>query len=47
MSRRVICGVDKWQAPLGLKVKAEQNPAYRDTVFLFVYIGGLKRDWKS
>ena len=38
LSRRVICGVDKWQAPLGLKVKAEQNPAYRDTVFLFLFI---------
>lgn len=38
LSRRVICGVDKWQAPLGFKVKAEQNPAYRDTVFLFLFI---------
>lgn len=34
-SRGVTHGVDKWQAP-ARRILQEQNPAYRDTVFLFL-----------
>ena len=47
LSRRVICGVDKWQAPLGLMSRRNRTRLTGALYSFFVYIGGLKRDWKS